>query len=109
MIFNGRQDKFGNILPSRIGDITFSDNEGFSMDDAILISGAKASYDGVGAEYKYIEQRFGAKNVDWTLKIQVLHEKDGKAFDQLQIISLKDQREFSIFFDITGFFGNDII
>ncbi len=109
MIINDRFDKFGNMLPTKIGDISFSPNDGFSIDDAIVITGAKGSYDGVDGEYKYLSQRFGEKNKDWSLKMQVLLEKDGKAFDQMQIISVREQTEFSIYFEITEFFGNDII
>ena len=109
MIINDKYDKFGNVLPTKIGDISFSNNNGFSMDDAIVITGATGSYDGVDGEYKYLSQRFGEKNKDWTLKMQVLLEDDGKAFDQMQIIYVREQTEFSIFFDITEFFGKDII
>jgi len=108
MIFSGKHDKFGNILPTCVGEIQFSSNEGFSIDDAIVITGAEGSFDGVDAEYKYLVQRFGEKSVDWTLKMQVLHENEGKAYDQMQIIDIKEQREFSIFFDITEFFGKEI-
>ncbi|MCD4656969.1 MAG: hypothetical protein K8S87_05435, partial [Planctomycetes bacterium] len=109
IMINERFDKFGNVLPLKIDDISFSLNDGFSMDDAIIITGATCSYDGVGGEYKYLSQRFGERNKDWTLKMQVLLEKDGKAFDQMQVIYLREQTEFSIFFEITEFFGNDII
>ena len=94
-------------FPSNFEKIKFSQNEGFSMEDAIVITNAQSSFDGVGAEYQYITQRFGVKSVDWTLKMQSLLEENGKAYDQMQLILLKEAREICIYFDITEFFSTE--
>ncbi len=89
----------------RFGHVSFSDNSGLSVDDAIKITGAQSSFDGVGAEYEYIQMRFGEKGRDWTLKLQALVEDGEKVFDRLDLVLIKEKKEISLFFDISDFFG----
>jgi hypothetical protein len=85
------------------GYITFSNNNGESIDDAIIILNAQTDLEGVDAEYYYLEKRFGKKGTDWNLDQQSLMNEDGAYYDALDI-SISDGRTLTIYFDITDFF-----
>jgi hypothetical protein len=84
--------------------VTFTGGSGESMEKAVIIQGAPNSQIGVGAEYYYLEKRFGERQVDWKLIRQSLRGKGGKYYDLMQI-ELKDGTKKDIYFDITDFFG----
>jgi hypothetical protein len=86
------------------GYITFSNNNGESIDDAIIILNAQTDSEGVEAEYHYLEKRFGKKGTDWSLDQQSLVNEDGAYYDAMDI-TLSDGRTLNIYFDITDFFG----
>ncbi len=84
--------------------ITFSNNNGESIDDAIIIRNAQTDLEGVDAEYYYLEKRFGIRGTDWNLDQQSLMNEDGMYYDALDI-TLSDSRTLTIYFDITDFLG----
>lgn len=84
--------------------ITFSDNSGQSIDDAIVIQNAKGEDDGVASEYYYLEQKYGERKVDWDLEYQSLVNEGDRSYDKMDI-QLYDGTEITIYFDITDFFG----
>jgi hypothetical protein len=86
------------------GYITFSNNNGESIDDAIIILNAQTDLEGVDAEYYYLEKMFGKKGTDWNLDHQSLANEDGVYYDTLDI-TLTDGRTLTIYFNITDFFG----
>ena len=86
------------------GYITFSNNNGESIDDAIIILNAQTDLEGVDAEYYYLEKRFGKKGTDWILDHQSLANEDGVYYDTLDI-TISDGRTLTIYFNITDFFG----
>ena len=86
------------------GYITFSNNSGESIDDAIVIHNAKTDQEGVDAEYYYLEGRLGKKGVDWSLDQQYLNDARDRHYDVMDI-TLSDGRKLTIYFDITEFFG----
>ena len=59
---------------------------------------------GIMAEYEYLENRYGVRNVDWKLFMQSLIKGNGRSYDLLTI-ELKDGSRKSFYFDVTGFFG----
>lgn len=77
---------------------------GKSLDDPIVIEGAKNNFEGIRAEYMYIEEKYGRRNVDWRLLRQALLESNNKIYDKLAI-ELKSGDVVEIYFDITNFFG----
>ncbi len=83
--------------------ILLKGGQGYTIDDAIKVIGAKNSIEGVTAEYNYLEQRFGQKDRDWKLISQSLVSKDKIFYDKLTI-SCENKKTCDIFFDITGFF-----
>ena len=86
------------------GYITYSDNGGRSIEDAIVIENAFAEEDGVAAEYYYLEEKYGLRDVDWSLISQDLVSEEEKFYD-LMDIELADKTRIEVYFDITEFFG----
>lgn len=75
-----------------------------SLEEAISISGVKSHYDGVRAEFKYLEKKFGKRGKKWQLKRQFLVKKNKRYYDRIELI-FSDGTETIIYFDITPFFG----
>jgi len=54
------------------GYITFSNNSGQSVEDAVVIDYALGEEDGEAAKFYYLEEKFGQRDVDWFLEKQEL-------------------------------------
>ena len=76
---------------------------GHSIEEAILIN-KNSEFEGVAAEYEFLELKYGKRDVDWYLKKQILLEENGKHYDKL-IIKLKNGQELIYYFDISLFYG----
>ena len=83
--------------------IIFAGGSGDSREDAILIKNAENHQAGVRAEYLYLQERFGKRDVHWKLFMQA-KLKGEKPVDWL-VIRLIDGTTKSIYFDISEFFG----
>ena len=81
--------------------ILFHGGQGYSIEDAIKVIGAKNSVQGVTAEYQYLTQRFGQKDKDWSLISQALLKENNKSYDKMSINV--DDKQIDLFFDITEF------
>ena len=89
--------------------ISFSDNRGESMEDAIVIMNARTDLEGVGSEYYYLEKRFGTDAVDRDRISQYLVEgEEGRSYDVLEV-HLTSGENATIYFDITDFYGKGFI
>lgn len=84
--------------------VTYSDNEGKSIEDAIIITEVNDHFEGIDAEYRYIEKTFGMRGVEWKLIKQELLNENQQVFDRITI-QLTDQTEISLYFNLTAFFG----
>ncbi len=84
--------------------VTWSDNSGESLEDAVVIRDAPNEASGVQAEYRWLEEHYGRRGVDWDLQMQALLMPEGRPYDRLDV-QLSDGRSVSIYFDIGGFFG----
>ena len=88
--------------------IKFSGGNGGSIEDAVIIVGAKDTSEGIRAEKRYISKAlFRIENVEWELLDQQLIEKDGCYFDRLAII-VDNHKEKYFYFDISDFFGKEL-
>ncbi|MCF8356262.1 MAG: hypothetical protein K9H48_17565 [Melioribacteraceae bacterium] len=85
--------------------IIFSSNTGSSVEDAIVIIGAKNSMEGIASEYEYISDLYGERDVDWELIQQELHHEDEKHYDIMHLF-IKDKDAVTMYFDITDFYNN---
>jgi hypothetical protein len=85
-------------------NVTFQGGSGGSVDDAIIISGAKNYVDGIAAEYIYLSSHFKKPDVDWKLIKQRVGRHKNKIYDLIQI-QLSDGTKRDLYFDITKFYG----
>ena len=85
-----------------VKNVTFSGGDGSSYEKAIIVK-AKNSTDGIGAEYKYLDQKYGRRGVDWQMIQQSLSYKNNKPFDVLKI--KYKGKVLNIYFEISSFFG----
>ena len=84
--------------------ITFKGGPGDKPENAVVILGASNSFAGIAAEYNYLRQKFGRRNVDWNLVRQSVLQQQGKVYDRMDL-DLKDGSRKTVFFDIGEFFG----
>jgi hypothetical protein len=84
--------------------ITFTGGPGYTPKTAVVIVGALNSIDGVSAEYRYLNQKLGQENVDWSLRRQSVLQLGDKIYDEMQL-DMKDGSRKTFYFDITAFFG----
>ena len=85
--------------------IKFSGGNGETIEDAVIILGAKYPLEGIRAEKMYISKALlRLQNVDWEMKGQQLIEKNGCYFDRLAII-VYNLQEKQFYFDISDFFA----
>lgn len=81
--------------------ISIKGGPGDSKKSAVVIQ-APDNIAGVMAEYEYLENQYGVRDVDWKLFMQSLIKGNGRSYDLLTI-ELKDGSTKSFYFDVTGF------
>jgi hypothetical protein len=84
--------------------IRFEGGSGESPANAVIIRGARDNVVGIQAEFRYLRQHFGQRNLKWRLFKQELLQTGDKTFDVITI-ELADGVKKVIYFDITEFFG----
>ncbi|MFT3772924.1 MAG: hypothetical protein QM820_46660 [Minicystis sp.] len=82
--------------------IRFTGGDGSSLEEAIVIEGAKGEIDGVRSEYQYLEMLLGPRG-NWTRTKQSLVDKNGHKYDLLEVDHQGKQEKY--WFDITLYFG----
>lgn len=87
-----------------MNQIAYEGGPGDTLEQAVIIRGAANHAQGVGAEYRYLEQTFGQRGVDWTLDRQVLLQVEGRPYDEMRI-HLADGTRRVVYFDLSDFFG----
>jgi hypothetical protein len=86
----------------RHSDVTFDAGPGDKIERAVIIRGAFTPSIGVNAEYHYLTQQFGTRNIDWKPESQGLVRSTDRAYDKTEIV-LADGSRRVVFFDITNF------
>lgn len=86
-----------------ISDIKYEGGLGTSIEDAVIIKGAKSSFDGIPSEYIYLESRHGKRGLQWKMLSQSLVHEGKKSYDILKIVKQRDTMD--VYFDITAFYG----
>jgi hypothetical protein len=82
----------------------YSGGDGYSKDNAVVINTSSSAV-GIDAEYKWIEERYGQQDKDWTVELRIYGTRDnGKSFENF-VIKLADGTTRKIFFDISSFYG----
>ena len=82
------------------GTLVVTGGPGDSMQTAIVIKKTPKGLSAAGAELMLLNQRYGTRNTDWTLKQQDLVRAESKVYDAYQI-ALADGSERSVYFDVT--------
>ena len=82
----------------------YSGGSGETMEDAVIIN-ARNTPSGVAAEYRYVSDRYGRQDADWTPELQALQKpEDGRVYDMLRV-RLKNGEVKEFYFDISSFYG----
>lgn len=84
------------LRADRWGDVVYSNNKGASLDDAIVITGAKDDFESTRAEYGYLAHHFPR----YKMGMQALLDNKGRAYDPLQFTDASGTSH-KIYFDIT--------
>ena len=109
--FSQQKDiKNENATPSKKvilqkGGIKLIGGSGNSINDAILITGAKDEKSGVDAENYLFEKSFGKKNIDWKVLRHKVINKGDRVYELLWVQTKSPERKLEVYFDITEFFG----
>ena len=103
-LFEFLKRKIQSIISNRQTDrMRYLGGDGSTIENAIIIN-AQSTLDGVAAEYKYISNKHGERNRNWSLKYQFLTKKDDKHFDAM-VVKLTNGQELTYYFDISMFIG----
>ena len=84
--------------------IFFSPNSGETLEDAIEVINADDTDEGVAAEHQYMRLLLNSQGLVGEFIQQRLIPREGKHYDQL-IYRIGKRKKFSLFFDITSFYG----
>ena len=84
--------------------IQYKGEDGSSKKESIVILGAANENEGIDAEYKWLEKKYGKQNIHWELNLQELVDEGDKQFDLLKIKFTNDEVK-EIWFDISDFYG----
>jgi hypothetical protein len=79
---------------------------GKSKEDAIIIKDVNNDFEGIGIEYEWLRNTYGAQNLDWKLEEQALmpDEETNKYYDLMKI-RLKSGEKINVWFDISDFYN----
>jgi len=81
-----------------------SGGDGSSPEKAVIIN-ATSTVAGIAAEYSWIEERYGKRDVAWTVRMRSHGTRpDGKSIETF-VIALANGAELGIHFDISAFYG----
>jgi len=77
--------------------------DGSSKEKAIIIHGVYTEWEGVDAEYDYMERKYG----DFEIESQTFLDEGDKKYDNININYALNGKKKEIWFDITSFYGRE--
>ena len=86
--------------------IQYKGGDGLSKEKAIIIHGAENEFEGVDAEYTWLEEKFGEQDINWELILQELIVEESKEYDILRIKFSSGEIK-DLWFDISNFYGRE--
>jgi len=86
-------------------EIRFIGGDGSSMENAIIIRGAKNEIEGIPAEIDYISRKHGERDKFWKMIMQSNFVKNGKPYIEYQIEDYKNGIKTTYFFDNTALYS----
>lgn len=87
-----------------LSKVKFEGGDGMTIETAVVVK-APNERDGIAAEYLYIGNKYGARNVDWSVVSQSSSSKTNKKYDTICIKLTKGNRQITLYFDTTAFYG----
>ncbi len=92
-------------------EVSYGGGDGTSIEGAVIIENAANHFEGVDAEYVWLETQFGPQGDKWDRAEQSLIEEDGRLYDVLKVDfydktgGYKKGEVAYFYFDITEFYG----
>jgi hypothetical protein len=83
--------------------IQFKGGNGSSKEKAIIIHGVYTEWEGVDAEYNYLERKYG----DFEIESQSFVDDGDKKYDNMHISYALNEKKKELWFDITNFYGRE--
>ena len=65
--------------------VRYIEKSGETIKDAIIILDVKNNFEGVAAEYEYLEKKFGKRGENWELERQSLIKTGNKYYDKMDL------------------------
>src|SRR5262245_19560383 len=94
----------GRLAASNSMEITYSGGDGETMEEAVIIQGANNDLVGTLAEFQWLAEEFGQKDVDWRLETHSHGRMNEKEIDTI-VLRLASGTRKTIYFDVTESFG----
>lgn len=85
------------------GAVSFSEGNGASFHDAVLVNGVSSPAEGIAAEHRYISTLHGQRGQDWFLVGQTLVQEQNRIVDVVEIQLNDPGNRKVIFFDASGY------
>ena len=82
----------------------YEGGDGSTLNDAIVVRGARSDLEGTAATFLWMHQHVGAKNDAWRLVTHSTGEEGVRKIDTFSVI-LRDGTHRSFYFDVTESFG----
>jgi len=83
--------------------VSFSEGNGASINDAVMVHGATSPAEGIAAEHKYISTLHGQRGQGWFLVGQTLVQDQNRSVDVVEIQLNDPGNRKVIFFDASGY------
>lgn len=98
-----REAKLAYEFFTRVSGELYAGGNGSSKAEAVVINATRTVV-GVGAEYRWIEDHYGERDVDWMVSIRSHgRSDDGRAYETFHI-DLRDGRHVEVVFDVSSFY-----
>jgi hypothetical protein len=87
--------------------VSYAGGDGSSVEEAVVIRGARTTREGAAAEYAYLEQRHGPIGQGWFWETHSLVDAGGRTYDEI-VIRLADGTVRSLYFDASESAGRSL-
>jgi hypothetical protein len=84
--------------------IFFDGGTGETVETAIVVRGARFDLEGTSAEFHWLTQTYGKKDIDWKLSSHSHGNYGGRDIDTFEL-RLADGTPLTVFFDCTESYG----
>lgn len=94
-----------SVFPAQAAPkFSYGGGDGSSVEQAVIIE-APDPFTGVDAEYQFLSERLGKRDVDWTVVKQANLRAKGREYDRITVELKPSGKKVDYYFDITNFYG----